>query len=175
MRRFRAAQVAGILLLVLAGASCGADDGAEPAVTPTSDSPSTSSTSAGAAPPSESPGPRGTRMTTSPSDFGEILWGPKRQVVYIWEKEPTSTPECYGECAEAWPPVLTRGEPRATGDVDNSKLGTTRRRDGSTQVTYNGHPLYYYAHEGPGEVLCHDITTHGGTWWVVTPDGDRAD
>jgi predicted lipoprotein with Yx(FWY)xxD motif len=114
-------------------------------------------------------------MTTSPSDFGEILWGPKRQVVYIWEKEPTSTPECYGECAEAWPPVLTRGEPRATGDVDHSKLGTTRRRDGSTQVTYNGHPLYYYAHEGPGEVLCHDITTHGGTWWVVTPDGDRAD
>ena len=174
MRRFRAAHAAGILLLVLASA-CGADEEAEPAATPTSASPSESPTRTGATPTSESPAPRGTRMTTAPSDFGEILWGPKRQVVYIWEKEPSSTPQCYGDCAEAWPPVLTKGEPRSGGDVDQSKLGTTERRDGSTQVTYNGHPLYYYAHEGPGEVLCHDITTHGGTWWVVTPAGDRAD
>ncbi|HET7351995.1 MAG TPA: hypothetical protein VFJ28_13740 [Marmoricola sp.] len=173
MRRFRAPPAAGITLLVLASLGCGADD--EPAATPTSGSPTASPTRAGAAPTSESPAPRGTRMTTAPSDFGEILWGPKRQVVYIWEKEPTRTPECYGDCADAWPPVLTTGEPRAARDVDQSKLGTTTRRDGSTQVTYNGHPLYYYAHEGPGEVLCHDITTHGGTWWVVTPAGDRAD
>ena len=48
-------------------------------------------------------------------------------------------------------------------------LGTTRRTDGTTQVTYAGHPLYYYAHEGPNEVKCHNVSTHGGLWWVVTP------
>ena len=69
--------------------------------------------------------------------------------------------------------MLTTGTPRAAGGVDASLLGTTKRSDGSNQVTYNGHPLYYYAHEGPGEVECHDIATHGGLWWVVTPAGDR--
>jgi predicted lipoprotein with Yx(FWY)xxD motif len=103
-----------------------------------------------------------------------VLWGPDQQVVYIWEKEPTDRAECYDDCAEAWPPVLTEGDPVATGSVDATLLGTTVRRDGSTQVTYDGHPLYYYAHEGPGEVKCHDVATHGGLWWVVTPAGDRA-
>jgi predicted lipoprotein with Yx(FWY)xxD motif len=95
-------------------------------------------------------------------------------VVYIWENEPTAAAECYQDCAAAWPPVLTTGDPVAAGEVDAALLGTTTRRDGSTQVTYNGHPLYYYAHEGPGEVRCHNVATHGGLWWVITPAGDRA-
>ena len=94
-------------------------------------------------------------------------------MVYIWEQEPTDKAECYGDCAEAWPPVLTKGKPVAAGEVKGALLGTTTRSDGSTQVTYNGHPLYYYAHEGPGEVECHNISTHGGLWWVVTPAGER--
>ncbi len=94
-------------------------------------------------------------------------------MVYIWEQEPTDKAECYGDCAEAWPPVLTKGKPVAAGKVKGALLGTTTRSDGSTQVTYNGHPLYYYAHEGPGEVECHNISTHGGLWWVVTPAGER--
>ncbi len=61
-----------------------------------------------------------------------------------------------------------------TGDVNGSLLGTTKRTDGTTQVTYNGHPLYYYAHEAPGEVKCHNISTHGGLWWVIQPNGNRA-
>jgi hypothetical protein len=52
--------------------------------------------------------------------------------------------------------------------------GTTQRRDGTTQVTYAGHPLYYYAHEGRGQVLCHDVVEFGGTWLVVTPTGEPA-
>lgn len=95
-------------------------------------------------------------------------------MVYIWEKEPSGTAECYDDCAEAWPPMLTTGEPLAAGEVDATLLGTIARRDGAQQVTYNGHPLYYYAHEGPGEVRCHDVATHGGLWWVITSAGQRA-
>lgn len=103
-----------------------------------------------------------------------MLFDAKKQAIYIWEKEPSSQPECYDDCATAWPPVLTTGPPTASGKVDAGLLGTTKRTDGTTQVTYNGHPLYFYAHEGPGEVKCHNISTHGGLWWVIQPDGKRA-
>lgn len=163
-------------LLVVVVAGCGSDDGATPAdpttatASSTSPSPSDSATTRA----TQTPRAQGTTISTAPSDFGQVLWGPDQQVVYIWELEPTSTAECYGDCAEAWPPVLTTAAPVAAGEVDGALLGTTPRQDGSTQVTYNGHPLYYYAHEGPGEVKCHNVATHGGLWWVITPEGDRA-
>ncbi len=116
----------------------------------------------------------GTIITTSDSQFGTILFDENKQAIYIWELEESTKAECYGDCADAWPPVLTDGAPRATGGVKNELLGTTTRTDGSIQVTYNGHPLYYYAHEKPGEVKCHNIRTHGGLWWVIQPNGIRA-
>jgi predicted lipoprotein with Yx(FWY)xxD motif len=172
--RHGAARAAGVAVLALVNVSCAADKDAEPASTPTPASPSPSSSGLAEVRTSKPPTPDGVTITSRNSDFGQVLWGPNRQVVYIWEKEPTPTAHCYGDCAEAWPPVLTTGEPVAAGAVDAALLGTTSRRDGSTQVTYHGHPLYYYAHEGPGEVKCHNITTHGGLWWVITPEGERA-
>lgn len=118
---------------------------------------------------------KGTVITTGDSEFGTMLFNDKRQAIYIWELEESTKAECYEDCAEAWPPVLTDGTPRAAGSVSNELLGTTKRADGSTQVTYNSHPLYYYAHEGAGEVKCHNISTHGGLWWVIQPNGIRAD
>ncbi len=115
----------------------------------------------------------GTVITTGASEFGSMLFDDKRQAIYIWELEESTTAECYGDCAEAWPPVLTNGEPVASGSVSKDLLGTTKRADGATQVTYNGHPLYYYAHEKPGEVKCHNVRTHGGLWWVIQPNGVR--
>ena len=116
----------------------------------------------------------GTTITTAASDFGQMLFDAKMQAIYIWESEESITPECYDDCADAWPPVLTDGAPIAGGEANAALLGTTMRRDGTTQVTYSGHPLYFYAHEGPGEVKCHNVSTHGGLWWVVAPDGIRA-
>jgi predicted lipoprotein with Yx(FWY)xxD motif len=116
----------------------------------------------------------GTTITSGDSEYGPMLFDANQQAIYIWEVEDSSTPECYNDCADAWPPVLTDGEPVADGDVDPELLGTTQRDDGTRQVTYNDHPLYFYAHEAPGEVECHNIATHGGLWWVVQPDGDRA-
>ena len=80
----------------------------------------------------------------------------------------------HDECAVAWPPVVTDGEPVAGKGVDPALLGTTERADGRLQVTYNDHPLYFYAHEGKHEVLCHDVFLNGGNWYVVQPDGDPA-
>ena len=116
----------------------------------------------------------GTVITTGDSQFGPMLFNEKKQAIYIWELEESDKAECYGNCVEAWSSVLTDGQPQATGDVNGSLLGTTKRTDGTTQVTYNGHPLYYYAHEAPGEVKCHNISTHGGLWWVIQPNGNWA-
>lgn len=90
------------------------------------------------------------------------------------DRETTTRPECYDACAAAWPPVLTRGAPRADGAVRAGTLGAVRRSDGSLQATYGGHPLYYYPHEGPGQVLCHDVEEYGGRWLDVTPAGRAA-
>lgn len=122
----------------------------------------------------EAPQATGTVITTGDSEFGTMLFNEKKQAIYIWEVEKSEKPECYGDCAAAWPPVLTDGKPQAAGSVNSGLLGTTERTDGTTQVTYNGHPLYYYAHEGPGEVKCHNVSTHGGLWWVIQPNGNRA-
>ena len=125
------------------------------------------------APAPSAPKTAGIMITSARSDYGDILWGPNRQAIYIWEREPSTTPQCYDDCAVAWPPVLTTSEPEAGAGIDAALLGTTKRSDGTTQVTYNEHPLYYYAHEGPGEVKCHNVATHGGLWWVITTNGAR--
>ena len=118
-------------------------------------------------------GAKGTRVTTGDSEFGEMLFDSKRQAIYIFEKDPKGKTVCYGDCAEAWPPVFTKGRPVAGNGVDASLLGTIKRRDGKLQVTYADQPLYYYAHEAPGEVRCHNVNLNGGLWWVVGPGGKR--
>ncbi len=115
----------------------------------------------------------GTKISARGSEFGQMLWGPKRQAVYVFQRDGRKRSRCYGKCAEAWPPVFTKGKPRAGRGVKESLLGTTRRRGGRRQVTYAGRPLYYYAHEGAGEVLCHNVRLNGGLWWVVGPSGKR--
>lgn len=116
----------------------------------------------------------GITITTAASDFGQVLFDSTGQAIYLFEKETSTTPDCYEECAAAWPPVLTAGPPVATNNANADLLGTTSRTDGSTQVTYAGHPLYYYAHEGKDEVTCHNVTEFGGRWLVITPTGQSA-
>jgi predicted lipoprotein with Yx(FWY)xxD motif len=163
--------IAGISV-ALVGAGCGGDDDADPV--DVAEAPATE----GQAPkregerPAEREDPPGTDISTSDSQFGEVLFDGDEQAIYYFEPEQTSEPECYGECAEAWPPVLTDGEPKASGDARQRLLGTTERRDGSTQVTYDGRPLYYYFDEGPGELRCHNVFHAGGLWLAVQPDGE---
>ncbi|MGH8971441.1 MAG: COG4315 family predicted lipoprotein [Actinomycetes bacterium] len=167
-----------ILLLVSAAALAGCGGEGAPAMkdaagaatsSPAASSPVDSPTS----PPTEAAA-TGTLVKTADSDFGTMLFDETGQAIYLFDKEKTDRAECYDACADAWPPVLTDGDPRGAGDVRSSLLGTTRRTDGSTQVTYGGHPLYFYAHEGRNQVLCHNVSEFGGLWLVVTPSGEPA-
>jgi predicted lipoprotein with Yx(FWY)xxD motif len=116
----------------------------------------------------------GTTLAAAPSDFGAILFDATGQAVYIFDVETTTEPRCYDACQHAWPPVLTHAAPQAGHGLKESLLGTTARADGTTQVTYGGHPLYFYAHEGKHEVKCHDVFLNGGNWYAIQPDGNRA-
>ena len=128
--------------------------------------------------PSKTPSPRrterGTTIVAAQSDFGTILFDDTGQAIYLFDIETTSQPRCYGRCADDWPPVLTDGAPIGGDRVKPSLLGTTPRTPGTTQVTYDGHPLYFYAHEGKREVKCHDVFLNGGNWYAVQPEGSRA-
>jgi predicted lipoprotein with Yx(FWY)xxD motif len=115
----------------------------------------------------------GTRITVASSEFGPMLWGPKKQAIYVFQRDGFKQSRCSGACAEAWPPVYTSGKPVAGKGAKASLLGTIKRSNGRLQVTYRGRPLYYYAHEGAGEVRCHDVDLNGGLWWVIGADGKR--
>jgi predicted lipoprotein with Yx(FWY)xxD motif len=115
----------------------------------------------------------GTTVKVADSEFGRMLFGSNNRAIYIFENDSRNRTVCYGECAEAWPPVYTDGKPRGVDGVRESLLGTVKRRDGRQQVTYAGKPLYYYSHEAPGEVRCHNVDLNGGFWWVIGPDGNR--
>ena len=104
--------------------------------------------------------------------FGKILFAGNGRVLYGFTRDRRNGPsQCYGDCAAAWPVYFAKGTLKAGTGVKQSLLGTVRRRDGRRQVTYNGWPLYYYAHEQAGEIKCQNVETHGGTWLVVRPSG----
>lgn len=115
----------------------------------------------------------GKAITAGPSDYGRMLFDANGQAIYAFELDGDKKSNCYGDCAKAWPPVLTKHAPRAKGGVKAKLLGTTKRKNGTRQVTYAGKPLYFYVNEEPGEVLCHNVFLNGGLWWVLGPSGKR--
>ena len=92
--------------------------------------------------------------------------------VYLFEKDKGSTSTCTGSCAQYWPPVTTSGAPKAGSGAMSANLGTTKRSDGKTEVTYSGHPLYYYAGDKkPGDVTGQGLNAFGALWYVLSPAG----
>ncbi|MGH2960224.1 MAG: hypothetical protein ACRDKE_11515 [Solirubrobacterales bacterium] len=107
------------------------------------------------------------------SGYGKILQDGRGHTIYLFTKESSSRSECYDACAAAWPPVLTKRAPFAGKGIRESNLGTTRRSDGSRQVTYNGHPLYYYVGETQADqVLCQAVEEFGGLWYIMNKRGN---
>jgi predicted lipoprotein with Yx(FWY)xxD motif len=110
-------------------------------------------------------------VTVRSSSYGRILFDGSNRALYAFTRDPRSRATCYGGCAVAWPPYIVRGNLRAGPGTSRSLLGTTRRRDGRRQLTYAGKPLYYYVHDGRGQVLCQNVTEFGGIWLVVRASG----
>ena len=103
--------------------------------------------------------------------LGSFLVDDKGMTLYLFTKDTPYTSNCYDKCATAWPPLVTTGAPVAGEGVDASLFGTTTRKDGTIQVTYNGWPLYYYAKDkAPGDVIGQDV---GGVWFVVSATGEQ--
>jgi predicted lipoprotein with Yx(FWY)xxD motif len=105
--------------------------------------------------------------------LGSILAaGPKHLTVYLLTADHGSHSSCSGECAQIWPPVTTKGNPVAQGGAVAADLGATTRSGGVKQVTYKGHPLYYYVQDtSSSEALGEGINSFGGSWWVLAPSG----
>ena len=114
----------------------------------------------------------GTVVDVAKSRFGTILVDGAGRTLYDFPPDKGTTSVCYGACAALWPPLTTKGKPHAGPGVRASLLGTTRRRDGTLEVTYGGHPLYYYvADRKRGQFSGQGLNQFGAPWWVISPAG----
>ena len=129
--------------------------------------------SAGTAPAGSGPSGVATVTATS-SKLGMILVDGSGRTLYLFEKDQPDQSACSGACAAAWPVDQTSGTPKAGSGVTASLLGTIRRGDGTTQVTYDHHPLYYYSGDsGTGQQNGQGVDAFGAAWFVVAPSGGK--
>ena len=107
---------------------------------------------------------------------GKFLVDGQGRSLYLFEADKSATSTCTGACAAAWPPVTASGMPMAGSGVSQSLLGTTKRADGTEQLTYNGHPLYYFAADtGAGMAKGQGSKEFGAGWYVVNAQGSKID
>jgi predicted lipoprotein with Yx(FWY)xxD motif len=126
----------------------------------------------GGSAPSASSGPA--TISVRASSLGQILVDGNGKTLYLFEADTSASSTCSAACAQAWPPVTTNGGPKAAGSATQSLLGTTTRSDGTKQVTYNGHPLYYFINDTkPGDVTGEGSTQFGAGWDVLSAAGDK--
>ena len=109
---------------------------------------------------------------TKTTSLGTFLVDAKGRALYLWDADRGAMSACSGACAQTWPPLTASATPKASGQVKSSLLGTTKRSDGSREVTYAGHPLYYYAGDSaPQQTNGQGSDSFGSPWWVVSPAG----
>jgi predicted lipoprotein with Yx(FWY)xxD motif len=159
----------GMAALLIAGCSSSKNSSSTPTAA--------ASTAAAAAPSSAAPAagsgaPAGpATVSTKTGALGSYLTDGSGKSVYVYTPDTSTTSTCYGQCVAAWPALLTTGAPKAGTGADASMLGTSPRTDGTTQVTYNGHPLYYFI----GDKAAGDTNGQGkeGIWFLVAPAGTQ--
>jgi predicted lipoprotein with Yx(FWY)xxD motif len=146
-------------LAALAIAGCGGSGGAVKASSPAA------TKSAG-----------GATVDVRTTNLGKTLVDAQGRTLYLFEKDKGMNSTCFGSCASVWPPFTTSGKPKAGAGVTASLLGTTARSDGKPEVTYNGHPLYYYAaDQKPGDTTGEGLDQFGAKWYVLSPTGKKID
>src|SRR5689334_5934069 len=111
-------------------------------------------------------------VKTRKGKLGTYLVDSKGMSLYQFEKDKTKKSTCSGDCAKAWPPLLTTGKPKVSGSAKSKLLGTTKLSDGTTQVTYNGHPLYYFIQDKKaGDTKGEGVDGFGAEWYVLSASG----
>ncbi len=115
----------------------------------------------------------GSEVATSSSDLGTILTDKDGNTLYLFENDANGESTCYEDCASNWPAFATDGDPVAGQGADASMLGTTERTDGTVQVTYADHPLYYFGgDQQPGDTNGQEI---GDVWYTISPTGEAVE
>jgi predicted lipoprotein with Yx(FWY)xxD motif len=158
----------GVALLAAACSSAGSSSSAPPASSsaPASASAPSSAASGGAS------ASGATVIKTASAAGSTFLTDGSGRAVYLWAKDASGMSACTGACAGAWPPVTTTSTATASGSAKASDLGTITRTDGTKQVTYDGHPLYYFVGDsGPGMATGQGSDNFGAKWWLVAPAG----
>jgi predicted lipoprotein with Yx(FWY)xxD motif len=155
--------------LVIAG--CGGGSSSSSSSTESSGDETTGSESATTS--SEGGGGAGTITSAQVGGVGTVLVDSKGMTVYLFTPDEGTESTCYGGCESAWPPVVAEGKPTAGEGATSSDLGTTKRKDGTMQVTYNGHPLYTFSGDSsPGEANGQE---DDGTWFVLDEAGEAVE
>jgi predicted lipoprotein with Yx(FWY)xxD motif len=158
--------LATIVLAVCVLAGCG--DGMEKA-----SAPAPSKQAKTVATPAKKAAGKRTFVKVRKTRYGRILTDGRGRALYLFTKEATERADCYGQCAHAWPPFYAKGKVAAGKGARQGGIGVTMRREKRPQVTYKGHPLYYYVTDkAPGQVTCQAVAEYGGTWLVVAPSGE---
>ena len=163
----------GVLVAALLAVACGSPS---TGATNPYGSPAGSPSGAPAVTPSANPTPdaaSGTTIGVGSTRLGQVLVDGKGRTVYLFVADSGTKSSCNSAaCVQAWPPVLTSGAPQAAAGLNASLLGTTTRQDGTAEVTYGGHPLYYFiSDKQTGDVTGQGINAFGGPWYVVSPSG----
>ncbi len=141
---------------------------AEPAATPVPPTAAPTTAPATAAPP---PAPKPVTLQVIKNDkFGSFLADGDGRTLYLFTKDTKNTSNCYDKCAAAWPALLPDGKPTLKDGVSADLIGSAQRKEGVSQLTYNGWPLYYYAPDkNPGDMNGQGV---GNVWWLVSPEGN---
>src|SRR5579875_1311211 len=157
------------LASALLAAACGSAAGTSAASATARSAPASSAPASSA--PASAPA-AGTVITTRSGSAGAFLTDGSGRAVYLWARDGMNMSACSGACAGAWPPVPANGAVTASGGAKAGDLGTITRSDGTRQVTYAGHPLYYFAGDsGPGQTTGQGSDNFGARWWLVAPTG----
>jgi predicted lipoprotein with Yx(FWY)xxD motif len=146
-----------VLVVAFAAAACG---GSNPSSTASPSAPTVTSSA--------------TVAVADNAKLGKILVDGSGKTLYLFAKDTTTASTCYGACATYWPPLLTKDAAVAGAGLTASLLGTTKRNDGSLEVTYAGHPLYYVITDhNPGDATGQGVSNFGAAWYVLGPDGKK--
>jgi predicted lipoprotein with Yx(FWY)xxD motif len=162
--RLRGSVVVALFAAALVVAGCGSASSSS-----SSNAPAANSSPASSAP-SGSGG--GIAISTTKGSNGTYLTGPSGRALYLWVADRGDKSSCMGACAQAWPPLITKSTPAAPKGVNAADIGTINRPGGGKQVTYKGHPLYYFVGDsGAGMVTGQGSNEFGAKWWLVAPSG----
>lgn len=157
--------------IALAATACSSGPGSSSPAAPAASSATAKASSA----PSSNTAAMTIGLASASGIDGKFLVGGHGRAMYLFEADKSSTSTCTGACAATWPPVTTAGLPMASRGVEPSLLGTTKRSDGTEQVTYHGHPLYYFAADTAGMAKGQGYKDFGAGWYVVNAKGSKID